>query len=443
MSRLPPGIRPWRTQRDLPLEQVTAWEIDSKGARDESGKALRRLRIKVEGNLAKAEARRRIWLCTLDLEAGPAVEPPAKASPSPRRAPKARLPAAPAPASMAAAKPPASKILLRDYVDTGAFGRWMEKELHPSSVSTRHKQFRSQLYPVLGDWTLEACNTERAQEALRSALDKVRVARRGGKPLSVGYKNQVLNALGSVLTVAADPRLNNGKALLDHRLPVAEYRNDEIAQGQEVIFVDGIAWGRERHKRYSDDEMRRAFAACRDDWEYALAGLGFYCGCRISETCARTFKDINEVDRELHIWNQVLLRTGKLPARLGPTKNRITGYSPLPDQLLEVFRRLQRKATSEFILGPGKELPFLTRVEVSHQWEQLARRAKLSKTNFHACRHSYCSRLADLDFAPQEIQRLARHKKITTTFGYVMPSRERLRRAADVLALDALPEAAE
>jgi|SRR5688572_2119290 len=445
---LPEGIRPWRTQRELPLDQVTAWEIDSWGATDENGNPLRRLRIKVDGKLEKAVARRRVWLCTLDVEGTPPPPPPPPPTPTRARRTKAAesspmLDSTTRPVTHVAGAPrsarprrtaaPTPTTTLRDYVEGGVFSRWMERELTDNTIYTRRRQFRGRLFPVLGDWTLQDCNTEAAQIAIRAHLDAAR--KRNGDPLTPNYKNQILLALGSVMTVAANAGLNDGVALLGYRLPIAEYRKDGIAKGQVVAYQDGYEWGKERYKRYTDDEMQRVFRACRDDWEYALAAFGFVCGCRISETCSRTYADIDWDHRELHIWNQVLPRTDTTPAQLGPPKNRITGYSPLTDQFLDVLKRLEAKATSPYILGSGDDLPFLTRVEVAHQWENIAKRAGLSKTNYHGTRHSYCSRLADLGFAPQEIQRLARHKKITTTFGYILPSREKLRRASDLLAI--------
>jgi integrase len=68
----------------------------------------------------------------------------------------------------------------------------------------------------------------------------------------------------------------------------------------------------------------------------------------------------------------------------------------------------------------------------------------VSRKNYHALRHTFCTRCADLGFAPNEIQRMARHRSLAVTYGYIQVNEAKLDTAGDRLAIDlSLPDAAE
>lgn len=419
----PFGVRPWKTQRDLPLDQVTAWEIDSKGELDEHGEPLRRLRRKVTGTMAKAAARRRTWLLSLTAEGE-------EAPPEPEPKPK---PATPATGKKALVV--GKSTTLREYFE-GPYYRVMEKTLRSSTIYNRVGMVKAQILPVLGDYTLTEANTVEAHDMLRDALDAAK-GQRNGKRLSINYKNQILVLLGAILTVAADPKRNT-VPIIAHRLSIDHYRAKDIPN-RETVMVGKVRWGEDRHKRYSDEELDRIEAAIETDWETVAMGLGLYGGCRISEACARTYDDVDTKEGRIYVGTQVTLQTRTDPSQIGETKNSQTGWIRVPPEFLEAVERLRQTATNPYILfhpQAGLEWhrgqhPFLNRNQVGYRWAKLCRRAGVSKRHYHALRHTFCSRMADANVPAERIKELARHLQVATTFKYITPSLVGLDKAAE------------
>lgn len=419
MSRKQDGVKPWASQRHLPEDEVTLWQIDTAGAFDEEGNPLPRIRRQVEGSRAKAVAHRRSLLVELAKNAAEDPDQPKAPQRGSQRAKGA--------------------LTLAEFIE-GPYADWFKRTRRASTAIERLQVLQRNVIPLLGKLTLEEANTPRTVSKLKDWLDAHQVypgrPKKGGTPkgepthLKPSSKNQVLLGLSSVLRMAASPdRQPDGKALLDRKIKFDLYQDNKLAPGSTIFKDGGMVMGQSRHKRLSDEQCRELWEACEDDLERVIVGLGLFAGCRVSETCARLWTDVNFAKLRMYIWSALCPETGVI----GPTKNSLSGWVPIPKQFVGPLEALKAKAKTEYILEPSVPM---SRSTVSWRYWRVAKRAGVERPhNYHALRHTFCSRLADKGVKVQTIQKLARHQNIATTFGYIMPDEADMQGAGDLLDL--------
>lgn len=397
MSRNQDGVRPWKTQRHLPEDQVTTWEIDSQGELDEEGRPLPRRRKQVKGSKAKATAVRRSWLNSLALE--PIVKP---------KAPK---------------PPPTPPGQTLAEIIEGPYSERFREQQRETTVYVRMNYLRAHILPLLGKMSLAEVNTPDGVSKLKAHL--------AGCKLAVSTRNQILICLSSVLTWAAKPGLHTGGPLIEKKTLIEYFPDNTPRPGQTLYRRDGMFAGQARHKRISDELARELLAACEDAKERVLVGLGLFCGCRISETGARSWADVNWDAKCIHISTSVCPHSKQIQ----PTKNGMGGDVGLNEQMEEYLRDLKKVSKCQYLLGPdagGRQAP--ARGAMNWRFQEIVKRTG-KKIGFHRLRHTFCCRLADAGLSPPEIQMLARHQSIETTYGYLEPNRNVMQRAAQLLAL--------
>jgi integrase len=424
------GIRPWKTQRSLPEEEVTEWEIDSRSELGSEGLPLPRRRIKIHAeSRIKAAAVRRAWLVTLEV---PRTWP----NPGPKKRPE---PPKPPPQKAG------EKATLRHFVE-GPYLEHSNEVLEAQTVAVRILNLRNWVLPLLGHLTLEQCNTPGTHKRLREHLDKSK--KKDGKALGVPYKNNILLGLSAVLTLAADPeQQDDGIPLIPNRVKVKLFKDKRATPGSIQYDSDGFKAGFARHKAYSDEEVRALLMACRTPWERVLVCLGLFLGCRISEAAARLWKDVDWVKNRVHIWSTVC----NTRVAIKQPKNDVAHWVSMGANLRDALRELEaQRGKSPYILGGqvgsgGRwRREFRKRGALGWHFQQICKRAGVSRKNYHALRHTFCTRCADLGFAPNEIQRMARHRSLAVTYGYIQVNEAKLDTAGDRLAIDlSLPDAAE
>jgi integrase len=398
-----PGLRPWRSQLGRPEHDVHVWEISTAGELDAEGSPLPELKRQVRGTKARAIARRLCWLTHLRLQAGLC-------------------------ASRLEPLDPRTTTVAQYIAE--AYEAYSKREHRHTTHAVRMRNLHTHVLPVLGDLPLAKANTPRAITKLRAHLDSC--------VMGTATKSQVLLSLSSVLTLAADPdQQPDGVALLSKKVRIKIYKSEGVKAGQVTYSTDGIPTGHARHKRLLDDQWRALIDVCENDFERVVVGLGLLCGCRISETGARLWTDIDWENPKLHIWSSVCPETFEIVG----TKNGIQGYVPLSNNMLGWLAawRKQQGGSSLYILGGTKTRPYRHRASVAWLFRRIVLRARLAGAvlprleNYHALRHTFCSRLADAGLPPQVIQRLARHRSINTTYGYITPGTSEIDRAARLL----------
>lgn len=432
------GIRPSPAQRHLPEDQVTEWILDSSGEYDATGAPLPRKRIVCKGRRPKAIAQRRAWLAQLAgareeegaafVTTAPTPTPAATPTPTPAASPS---PAAgpthqtmPPPAIEGSAITSSKTKTFADFVRAEYLA--FSKERHDESTTPgRMELLEQKVLPIVGHLTLEQANTRDTVLAQRAHLDQLRF--RGG-PLTSATKNQALLAFSHVLTAAVELQL------LQHRVKVGLYRDKTVQPGEILILAHGFECGISRHKRFPEEEVTALFGACEDEYDYVLLGMGFFFGFRASEIAARLWADADLKMKTMKVWSQVAYTKKTKQYYIKPyPKNGVGGIYNMSDEYVSALKELRRKSTSEYILTPSQykaPYPFLTKAALRHRFKVIAERAGVKRTTYlHGMRHTFCCQHADNGLPAHEIQILARHKTIRTTYEYIDPSTERLKRA--------------
>jgi integrase len=187
-----------------------------------------------------------------------------------------------------------------------------------------------------------------------------------------------------------------------------------------LVTEHGFACGHLRHKRLSREVVRRLLGAVQDDYEFVLVGLGLFLACRASEMPARLWTDVHWESSQVEIWSQVAWNRKTREHYIKKhTKNGVGGTLPVSPEFLEALERLRRKSTRDYILTPNDydRREFLTRAALRCRFKAIAKRAKLTRlTYMHGLRHTFCCEHADSGLPAHEIQKLARHRKIATTY---------------------------
>lgn len=409
MSRLPEGVRPYRTELGKPLAKVTIWEIDTYGALDAEGRKLPRKRWKIHGSKSKAAAIRRNRI--VELSAG--------RDPTPKDEPRVIV--------MASKSDPddPDTITLRQYVETHYYTLSGVRE---STKTARKGHLERYILPMLGGLPLTEVNTPEAVRLLKAELKKQ------PRIKSLDYRNQILLTLSGILSMASDPHVH-GKPFLKNKIRIPPFRSHEFAEHQETYKINGFTAGHLRHKRLSDEHVRALLKACKEskdpDYSLVVVGLGLYLGCRNGEACGLRWEDLDLKRGEAKIWSSVSPRHDWVPR----TKS-LAGVVAIERSLLKALKRLRKRHKSwKYVLGPNENgSPHHNTRNVGDKYALLTAAAGFKSYNYHALRHTFCSRLADVGFRAEEIQQLARHKSIKSTYGYITPSRERLASAAAALS---------
>lgn len=419
------GIRPVPAQRNLPENQVTEWILDSNGEYDEEGRALPRRRIRFDGSRPKALAQRRSWLVRLAAEMEPATSRAQTNTPILT----ATLASVAADASQVSIVPKPTALASRRTFADFARKEYLEQSLRSHDETTTPERMRlleRRVLPVVGDLVLEEANNYGTVDKLRESLDSI-VIEKTGQKLKGNTKNQALLAFSHVLTVATR------RQLIPAKVTVELYADKNIEPGQMMVKEHGFVCGVSRHKRYPDEDVRKILAACQDDYDFALVGLGLFLACRPAEMPARLWTDVVWDSSQVKIWSQVAWKraTQEYYIKKYP-KNGVGGILSVSAEFLQVLERLRRKSTREYILTPNDydRRDFLSKAALRHRFMLIAQRAGLTRPAYiHGLRHTFCCQHADNGLPAHEIQKLARHKSIATTYEYIDPSTERLKQA--------------
>jgi integrase len=181
-----------------------------------------------------------------------------------------------------------------------------------------------------------------------------------------------------------------------------------------------------RPARYTpdDDAVRRLLAAAQGEWWYPLLTFVAVTGCRIGEACALAWSDVN-------LAGMARLRRAVRCNPHGPLtvvepKSGSARVVALPAELVELLRA-HRKRVAEVSLRYGKPAPdlafpttagtLLDPVNARRWLREIAKRAGLPITGFHALRHAASSSLQDDGLSPLRVAGLLGHRNVATTTG--------------------------
>jgi integrase len=325
-------------------------------------------------------------------------------------------------------------------------GRERQFKIGPADVLTlrqaRRKAKQTKAEAILGADPQQARETRRAIPTLKSFIEERHL------PFIKGYKRS-WKTDETVLRVHILPEY--GRYFLDEITPefiialTNKMRSAEYAPGSvgrviiilRYVFNLAAKWkvlpsgtnpaagipvppDVQRSRYLSKEEAARLLASIRADENQIAAKaimLLFLTGARRNEVTQAEWSYID--------WEQCTLLVPK-------SKNGQPRYVQLNSKALDVLRTVPRVAGNPYVFpapGTGRPMPHLF-----FPWDRIRKRAGLQDLRLHDLRHSFASFLVNNGEDLYEVQKLLGHSNPRTTQRYAHLSRERLARAAEVVA---------
>lgn len=221
-------VRPWKTQTDRPLDQVTEWEVDTAGATDAHGRKLPRRRWKVSGSKAKATAVGKTRLAA--MQAG-TLDNYSKES----------------------RERDGQPVTLKTYAKKH-YLPWVREAHSTSTYVNRASVLEHHLIPKWGNLSLQKLQTPEVQRQIRDYLQDPSQHPTGRGLKKNSSRNDVLATLSAVLGHAASPETApTGKPLVSkvkiQRLP----QDITETPTEDMDGFEGV--GAMRSKRIPQDQI--------------------------------------------------------------------------------------------------------------------------------------------------------------------------------------------
>lgn len=184
--------------------------------------------------------------------------------------------------------------------------------------------------------------------------------------------------------------------------------------GNPVDKVERVRYQQREKTIINDQELERLLATARKRMPYmgSVVLLARYTGLRRGE-----LERLSDADLDLER-AQIIVR--------GQTKSYFNRRVPIAPQILAMLRRSKRQK-GRVLRFPG--LPHFSADHLTHQFSKLAKRAKVKGVTLHSLRHTFITRSLLSGVAPAVVKRVAGHRYLTTTEGYLHTSDEHAKEA--------------
>ncbi|MEW6423663.1 MAG: tyrosine-type recombinase/integrase [Bacillota bacterium] len=312
---------------------------------------------------------------------------------------------------------------------TGAFiephkvtvGQWLDKwladykklKLKPTTWAGYETLIRCHIKPAIGNIPLNKLQTGELQKLYKEKLEKGRVDGKGG--LSPDYVRYMHAVIHEALKQAVKEQLI--------------YRN--------VAEAVNLPEKEEREMRpLKPEEMDKFLSLAEQDRLYAAFLLELGTGLRRGELLALKWDNVDLKNGVLAVKESLARVKVDDPSKNGGRKTRLDYLDPktksskriipIPEDILKELKAHKTRQNEGrlffgqnyhnenlvFCLEDGKPLDPRN---FTRKFERLLRRAGIPKTRFHDLRHTFATRLLELNEHPKVVQELLGHAKITTT----------------------------
>lgn len=310
-----------------------------------------------------------------------------------------------------------SKLTLGEWLDIW-LKEYAKPHIRPSTFKSYEEQIRLHIKPFLGTIQLKKLQPGQVQKMYNERLANGKSDGKGGlSPRSV----QIIHAaLHSALKQALKEGLVVRNVTEATKLPRREKREPRVLSIEEQNqFMDIL----------DDDRLGVAF----------LLDLGT--GLRVGELLGLRWQDVNLDDKVIRVKQAI----SRVRNEDGPTKTMLQFQSlkteksqrsiPMPDYIAAKLKQHKAKQNQERLrAGSGYQnldLVFCSELgqpvdprNFTRKFYQLIAKAGLKRTNLHALRHTYATRLLEMNEHPKVVQELLGHSQISLTldtYSHVLP----------------------
>lgn len=295
----------------------------------------------------------------------------------------------------------------------------IESEIKESSYVKYKDALLIHIIPRLGNYNVEEIDTVTVETFLSDLLEN-------GISLNKGLSSKSVSDIKSILKsifIFAGKQHFRIKCFVEHIQVKQSKRNFRVLSCQEQTIL-------ETYLSEHDTLINFGIFLC------------LYSGIRIGEICALRWADINISDNTLHI-NKTMQRIRDYKKTSDKkTKIIITSpksvYSirqiPLPyffkEKLIQKGNGMEKNA---FVLT-GKVSEFIEPRTMSNNFKKILQACGLTDINFHALRHTFATRCAEMNFDIKTLSNILGHANVNITLNrYVHPSMELKRQNMDKL----------
>ncbi|MEW6275567.1 MAG: site-specific integrase [Bacillota bacterium] len=300
-------------------------------------------------------------------------------------------------------------------------GQWLDKwladykklKLKPTTWAGYETLIRCHIKPAIGDIPLSKLQTGDLQRLYKEKLENGRVDGKGG--LSVDYVRYMHAVIHETLKQAVKEQLIYRNVAESVNLPDKEEREMRLLK---------------------PEEMDRFLSLAEQDRLYAAFLLELGTGLRRGELLALKWNNVDLKSGVLSVKESLARVKVDDPSKNGGRKTKLDYLDPktksskriipIPEDILKELKAHKARQNEErlffgqnyhnenlvFCLEDGKPLDPRN---FTRKFEGLLRRAGIPKTRFHDLRHTFATRLLELNEHPKIVQELLGHAKITTT----------------------------
>lgn len=309
------------------------------------------------------------------------------------------------------------KITLGEWLD-----KWLEEYAKPhirsSTWESYEENIRLHIKPAIGHIELKKLQPSHLQQLYNEKFSNGRLDGTGG------LSSRSVQLIHAPIHAALKQAMNEGLIIRNvseaTKLPRGEKKNIRILTPDEQSKFLTVL---------SNDRLGIAF----------LLDLGT--GLRVGELLALRWQDVDLESKTIRV-QQALSRvriqggTIKTALRFQPLKTAKSRRSiPLPEPIVAELRRHKARQNEEKLrAGKGYTdhgLVFCSELgqpvdprNLTRKLDQLIRQAGVPRINMHALRHTYATRLLEMNEHPKVVQELLGHSQISLTldiYSHVMP----------------------
>jgi len=301
----------------------------------------------------------------------------------------------------------------------GFLDEWLEKAIRASVRYSTYASYKgyieNHIKRFLGAAALSDVKPADVQEFVGELTDEGRLGAR-----TIGL---IVGVLKNAFNYAEDYELIIKNPCRRIRLP-------KVEEEEVVIFDDA-----------EQTRIEQAISVCgADDTRYYGVLFTLYTGVRIGELCALKWENIDYINRCIHV-KKSLNRAAANDAddkktqmvECEPKTKRSKRVIQLPDFLGKILKKLQRESRSDYIFSM-KSGKYVHPRTMQNLHKRLLKKAGVMYSNFHALRHTFATRAAEINTDPKTVSETLGHTGTAITLNrYTHSLREQKQRMMDGL----------